>query len=80
MSIVQIHKNIREYQMCTVYRFIRISENTRCVQCTKTTAARNEAALSYHLVRGLHFLAVVFAAIIYPLHFNIYTVYTEYIQ
>ena len=26
----------------------------------KTTAARNEVALSYHKVRGLYFLAVVF--------------------
>ena len=28
---------------------------------TKTTAAQNEVALSYHGMRGLHFLAVVFA-------------------
>ena len=27
---------------------------------TKTTAAQNEVALSYHSVRGLYFLAVVF--------------------
>ena len=27
---------------------------------TKTTAARNGVALSYHSVRGLYFLAVVF--------------------
>ena len=26
----------------------------------KTTAAQNEAALSYHKLRGLYFLAVVF--------------------
>ena len=31
---------------------------------TKTTAAQNEIALSYHRVRGLYFLAVVFAATI----------------
>ena len=31
---------------------------------TKTTAAQNENALSYHRVRGLCFLAVVFAATI----------------
>ena len=31
---------------------------------TKTTAVRNGVALSYHSVRGLYFLAVVFAAII----------------
>ena len=30
----------------------------------KTTAARNGVALSYHRVRGLYFLAVVFAATI----------------
>ena len=27
---------------------------------TKTTAAQNDVALSYHRVRGLYFLAVVF--------------------
>ena len=31
---------------------------------TKTTAAQNEGALSYHRVRGLYFLAVVFVATI----------------
>ena len=31
---------------------------------TKTTAAQNEVALSYHKVRGLCFLAVVFVATI----------------
>ena len=31
---------------------------------TKTTAAQNEVALSYHTVRGLCFLAVIFAATI----------------
>ena len=29
---------------------------------TKATAAQNEVAFSYHIVRGLYFLAVVFAA------------------
>ena len=32
---------------------------------TKTTAAKNEVALSYRRVRGLYFLAVVFAATIF---------------
>ena len=32
---------------------------------TKTIAAQNEAAHSYHKVRGLYFLAVVFAATIH---------------
>ena len=31
---------------------------------TKTAAAQNEVALSYHTVRGLYFLAAVFAAIV----------------
>ena len=31
---------------------------------TKTTVAENEVLLSYHRVRGLYFLAVVFAATI----------------
>ena len=31
---------------------------------TKTTAAQNEVAFSYHEVRGLYFLAVVFEATI----------------
>ena len=30
----------------------------------KTTTAQNEVALSYHRVRGLYFLAVIFAATI----------------
>ena len=38
---------------------------------TKTAAAQNEVALSYHKVRGLYFLAVVFAATIY----SVYTVH-----
>ena len=31
---------------------------------TKTTGAQNEGALSYHRMRGLYFLAVVFVATI----------------
>ena len=31
------------------------------IHLTKTTAALNEDALSYYTVRGLYFLAVVFA-------------------
>ena len=34
----------------------------RSILLTKTTALQNEVALSYHRVRGLYFLAVVFAA------------------
>ena len=32
---------------------------------TETTASRNEVALIYHKVRGIYFLAVVFAATIF---------------
>ena len=37
----------------------------------KTTAAQNEVALSYHSMRGLYFLAVVFAATIVTIYCNI---------
>ena len=33
---------------------------------TKTTAAQNEVGLSYHSVRGLYFLAVVFVTLLVP--------------
>ena len=33
---------------------------------TKTTAAQNEVALSYHRVHGVNFLAVVFTATVVP--------------
>ena len=36
---------------------------------TKTTAAQNEDALSYHRVRGLYFLTVIFAATIWKIVF-----------
>ena len=38
---------------------------TQFILLTKTAAARNEVVLSYHRVRGLYFLAVVFVATIY---------------
>ena len=34
------------------------------IPLTKTTAAQNEVALSYHCVRGLYFMAVVFVTTI----------------
>ena len=43
---------------------------------TKTTAAENEAALSYHRVRGLYFQAVVFVAIIDTAAKNIPLIYS----
>ena len=39
-------------------------DTTTTIRLTKITAAQNEVALSYHRVRGLYFLAVVFAATI----------------
>ena len=36
----------------------------RSILLTKTTAAQNEVAPSYHIVSGLYFLAVVFVATI----------------
>ena len=38
---------------------------------TKTTAAQNEAALSYHRLRGLYFLAVVFVRSIISKEFDL---------
>ena len=39
-------------------------ESIAFILLTKTTAAQNEVALSYHKLRGLYFLAVVFVATI----------------
>ena len=40
--------------------------NIKClfntILLTKTTAAQNEVALNYNILRGLYFLAVVFVA------------------
>ena len=41
----------------------------------KTTAARSEVALSYHKVRGLYFLAVVFAATIIVCSYGAFAVH-----
>ena len=40
------------------------SGNERNILLTKITAAQNEVALRYHRVRGLYFLAVIFATTI----------------
>ena len=58
-----------------------LNERNRCVQnlqlksqtggsilLTKTTAAQTEVALTYHKVRGLYFMAVVFATTIILTH------------
>ena len=41
-----------------------VLENTVTILLTKITAAQNEVALSYHCMRDLYFLAVIFAATI----------------
>ena len=41
---------------------------TPSIFLTKTTAAKNEVALSYHTLRGLYFLAVIFASTILNLY------------
>ena len=48
-----------------------ICKSGNTILLTKTTAAQNEVALSYHRVRGLYFLAVVFATTVI---YNSYTV------
>ena len=42
----------------------RISANYNYILLTKITAAQNGVALSYHNVRGLYFLAVIFVGTI----------------
>ena len=50
-------------------RFINKIERCRLtphiILPTKTTASENEAALSYHRLRGIYFLAIVFVRSIY---------------
>ena len=43
---------------------IKIFDYILIILLTKTTAAQSEDALSYYRMRGLYFLAVVFAATI----------------
>ena len=42
-----------------------MTSSVKTIFLKKTTAAENEAALSYHRLRGLCFLAVVFVRSIY---------------
>ena len=48
-------------------RWLRYSGNF-CILLTKTTVAKNQVPLSYDRVRGLYFVAVIFAAIIIALY------------
>ena len=47
---------------------------------TKTTAAQNKVLLSYHRVRGLYFLVVVFAATIVHIQTTIYYIVHIYFK
>ena len=59
------HINFRVF-ILSVYEFeqIYLFRTALGILLTKTTAVRNEVALSYHSVRGLYFLAVVFVTTI----------------
>ena len=48
----------------TLQLLVSTNNNVDTIPLTKTTAAQNEVAISYHRVRGLYFLAVVFVATI----------------
>ena len=50
----------------SMYKFLFVGcvPGNASILLTKTTAVRNEAALRYHKVRGLYFLAVVLVATI----------------
>ena len=50
-----------------IIEILKASRNNQTILLTKTTAAQNEDALSYHRVRGLYFQAVVFVATIVSL-------------
>ena len=74
--------HIQEYALlkCKCVNSKMHVQNTvnQTILLTKTTAARNGAALSYPRVRGLYFLAVVFVAAIYYylLYVNLYYCFT----
>ena len=60
------HKHLTKKTVCYTGEHLSFYVSVRIIYIllTKTTAARNEVALSYHKVRGLYFLAVVFEATI----------------
>ena len=49
----------------TKQRQCRYNVLPQYILLTKTTTAQTEVTLSYHRVRGLYFLAVIFAATMY---------------
>ena len=70
------------YYQCAVSvtsNSFRLNSEHRYILLTKTTAVQNKVALSYHRVRGLYFLAIVFAATIvvysYIIHMFEFIVY-----
>ena len=60
------NENVKSILLETAYEASRIIlgfvRNSEIKRLTKTTAAQNGFALSYHKVREIYFLAVVFAA------------------
>ena len=58
---------VKYYRVCAcgyTVHCTRSEDDYLVTLLTKITAAKNEVALSYHRLRGLYFLAVVFAATI----------------
>ena len=53
------------YTILSVKASLGTVNNVIPIYLTKTTAAQNEVALSYHSVRGIYFLAVVFVRSIF---------------
>ena len=58
LEIFYIWVTISQITVTTAIHYLRI----RIILLTKITAAQDEVALSYHRVRGLYFLEVIFAA------------------
>ena len=50
------------FKNCVLSKVVVLSKINSTIHLIETTAARNDVALSYHKVRGLYVLAVVFAA------------------
>ena len=83
MSAVSMRRGGRHPSYATglfAIQLLKSQLELQCFQCRrlnnkytshKTTAAQNEVALSYHRVRGLYFLAVVFVVTIYLIDFFI---------
>ena len=56
------------YLAASYVKYIEMAGRGQIILLTKTTAAQNEVALSYHRVRGQYFLTVTFVATIIALN------------